>query len=412
MIKLDRLLRYALYSNAIYVFLLFLLKPNGITFEKLFVSSFLVLAVFGVYMHAYVKRKQLDLIPKAAKRIFYLLLLWSVVVVVRSFSTSLQDWVTNFGNVYMALAWFTPVIMISGTEPKNLRALFSSIFVAFLLMIAALIFLPFHIGAGKLEAEWIWLLRPVNFLLLIGVKRFDPAYRFLIYIALVVYVIIIVLTEQRIDFLFLGIVFLFQFVNQMRQIKLKKQFFKIAITTLTLLTLVIFTFGYEKFSGAVNTVIEYKDSRTFVYNELFDDLSVNEQRFGKGSLGTYYSDFFERTRRYYIISGKRGWAADVPDRITTEVGYLQMILKGGFVLMILNFLLMIYTSYLGLFKSNNKITKRLALYVLILSILSLISFRPAFTPTFIILWMSIGFVLNKNNRSLNDEEIEKRIRLK
>ena len=66
----------------------------------------------------------------------------------------------------MALAWFTPILMIAGLEAKSFKALFYAIFFAFLLMFVALIFLPFHLGAGKLEAEWIWLLRPINFLFL------------------------------------------------------------------------------------------------------------------------------------------------------------------------------------------------------------------------------------------------------
>ena len=147
-----------------------------------------------------------------------------------------------------------------------------------------------------------------------------------------------------------------------------------------------------------NNIVEFQDSRTFLFNELFDDLSNAETIFGKGSLGTYFSPFMEHTKNYITNYLNLEWWGDASDRITIEVGYLQMILKGGFVLFLLTVTLMINSAYLAIFKSNSKFIKRLGLFILIMTILSLISFRPAFTPTFIILWFAIGTVLNKNNR--------------
>lgn len=89
-----------------------------------------------------------------------------------------------------------------------------------------------------------------------------------------------------------------------------------------------------------------------------------------------------------------------------------MILKGGFILFILTMSLMLNATYLALFKSNNRFIKKLGLFILILTVLSLISFRPAFTPTFIILWIAIGSVLNKRNRLMTDHEMDKLISFK
>jgi hypothetical protein len=161
-----------------------------------------------------------------------------------------------------------------------------------------------------------------------------------------------------------------------------------------------------------NKIIEFQDSRTFLFNELFADLNFKEKIFGRGSLGTYFSPFMEHTRDYITNYLKKDWWGDAPDRITIEVGYLQMILKGGFVLFILTTYLMLNASYLAIFKSNSTFIKRLGYFILTLSILSLISFRPAFTPTFIILWTAIGTVLSKKNRQMTDGEIEKLVKLK
>ena len=111
---------------------------------------------------------------------------------------------------------------------------------------------------------------------------------------------------------------------------------------------------------------------------------------------------------YEILSNEQMTKAD---RITIEVGYLQMILKGGFVMLLLYSALGFFAAYVAIFKSNNKFIKRLGFYITIILILSIISLRPAFTPTFIIFWMAIGTVLNKENREMNDAEIKKLIQI-
>jgi len=176
--------------------------------------------------------------------------------------------------------------------------------------------------------------------------------------------------------------------------------------------ILVFTYGYENISILANRVIEFKDSRTFLFTEMLDDLSFTEKIFGRGSLGTYYSPFFTKVLRYFEHIGEYWFALDNPTRITVEVGYLQMILKGGFLLLFLNFGIMLRAVYVAFFKSNNNFVKRLGLFILALTLLSLISFRPAFTPTFILLWMSIGTVLNKKNRLMTDEDIKLKLNFK
>jgi len=199
----------------------------------------------------------------------------------------------------------------------------------------------------------------------------------------------------------------FLLIDRLKGIKIKRQFLKYILFGFVVALILIFTYGYENISNMIFLVIDFQDSRTFLFNELFTDLNSTEKIFGRGSLGTYYSEFFEKTRGYYELMGRKGWAGDTPDRITTEVGYLQMILKGGFLLFLLTCFLMLYAAFVGVFKSKNRLCKRLGIYILILSILSIVSFRPAFTPTFIILWLAIGTVLNKKNRHLTDDEVNK-----
>lgn len=403
----KKLLLYGLNSNTIYVFLLFLFRPDGINLQKLIISSFLAFSIVCVMVLAFRNRQRIYLIPKISRRVFLFLMLWSLFVVLRSLSFSSQDFVTNFGNVYMALAWFTPLLLILGWKIETWKIIFKSIFFMFQLMFVALFALPFYRGGGKLKTEWIWLLRPINLLALIGVKQFNISYRVLIYFSVGSYLLMAVLTEQRIEFILLALLLMFIFID-----KVNRKLFKYIVFGFVILTFLIFTYGYEELTIIVLKFVDYQDTRIFLYNELLEELGRSRELLaGRGSLGTYYSHFMEHTKWYTETYLKRKWWGDSSIRITIEVGYLQMILKGGFILFLTNLFLMLQSSYLAIFRSNNKFIKRLGVFILIISILSLISFRPAFTPTFIILWVAIGTILNPKNRMMTDQEINNLIKI-
>lgn len=409
----NRLFKYGICSNAIYVVLLFLFEPNKLNFEKISITAFLLFSILSIFYIGFLNKGLLNELSKTNRRLFYVLILWGIITIIRGFSTSVQDWVTNFGNVYMGMAWVVPIVLILGIKLENWKPVFSALNFMFCLMLFSTLLL-FHYNAmpGKLKTEWSWLLRPINLILLIGISRFNLNNRIIFYLTFALYILIAVFAEQRIEFIFLTVVFFFILLLKLKHIKIKKSIIKYIISGFVILMILVFTYGYENISIMANRVIEFKDSRTFLFTELFKDLSFTEKVFGRGSLGTYYSPFFSKVLRYFEHIGKYWFALDNPTRITVEVGYLQMILKGGFLLLILNFSMMLRAVYVAFFKSNNNFVKRLGLFILALTLLSLISFRPAFTPTFILLWMSIGTVLNKKNRMMTDEEIKSKLNFK
>lgn len=404
----KRLFKWALWCNAIYVLLFFLVRAQGINFLKISITLLLLISVIIILFLATKNRKQLNQIPKFSRWLFYIIIIWGIITISRGLSFSLQDAVTNFGNVYMGLAWLTPVALIIGLNINNWTVVFRIINFIFNVMI--LVFL-ISLGFNNSYLQWAWLLRPVNFLLLMGLYRYTLLNKIKIYIIIGIYIWIANEVAQRMDLLFLFLTFSLLLLDSLFPFKLRRVFLKYIITAFLLVIILVFTVGYEYVSNAVATIIEFQDSRTFLFNELFTELNKTHDFWvGRGSLGTYYSQFFEGTRRYWELRGRIGWAGDVPERITIEVGYLQMILKGGILLLVLNITIFIYATYLAIFKSNNKFIKRLGYYTLIITTLSIISLRPAFTPTFLIFWMAIGTVLSKKFRNMSDEEINKLIK--
>jgi hypothetical protein len=406
----KRLLKWALYCNIIYVLLFFLIRPQGIGVQKIGITSLFLFSTIIIIVLSIRNWGRLKEIPKFARGLFSLIIFFGTIVIVRGFSFSLQDWVTNFGNVYMGFAWLVPFTLVLGLKIENWSIVFNAINFMFQLMIFFFFVTLFFIDD---YIKWAWLLRPVNFILLVAMYRYGILDKIKIIVIIGIYIFVAVWVEQRMDLLFLFLTFVFLLLDKLFSISIKKQFLKYIFGGFIIVLILIFTVGYEAVSNAIASVIEFQDSRTFLYTELFDELAkTNDQLFGRGSLGTYFSDFMEHTKRYVEEILKIEWWGDASDRITIEVGYLQMVLKGGIALLVLNVSIAIYAIYVALFKSNNKFVKRLGYYILIISILSLVSLRPAFTPTFIIFWMAIGTVLNKKYRFLSNEEINNLISFK
>lgn len=397
----SRLLKWGLYCNAIYIMFLFLFSPDGINVLNISITSFLVLSAIMLFTVCFNNFKYLKELPEKTRTLFYLLIFWGFVVVIRSFSLVLQDWVTNFGNIYMAFSWIMPLTLLLGLKIENWRVMFASISFMFTIMVFAYLCSPFL----KLNEEWIQLLRPINFILLFGLYHYGFWSKIKAYTIIAIYISIAISSSRRLEFLFLGLVLVLLLIEKLKHIKLKKSLLWYIIVGFVVVFVLIFTLGYEYVSNIIASIVEFQDSRTFLFKEFFVDINGSNRIFGKGSLGTYYSDFFERTNRYYRILGNKGWKGDDPVRITVEVGYLQMILKGGFIMLILNISIYLYSIYTAIFKSNNKFIKSLGYYILIIAVLSLIELRPTFTPTFIIFWMAIGTVSVKKYRMMTNEEI-------
>ena len=97
------------------------------------------------------------------------------------------------------------------------------------LMILAFVLLPVF----ELNDEWIWLLRPINFVLLVGVYRYSPVNRLKIYAIIAVYIIISILGERRAEFLYLALTFGILFIDKLSAIGLRKALIQYIILVFT-----------------------------------------------------------------------------------------------------------------------------------------------------------------------------------
>ena len=137
------------------------------------------------------------------------------------------------------------------------------------------------------------------------------------------------------------------------------------------------------------------DTRTGVELYFYDDMEEEDWIIGKGMDGKYYSPGI----------GESDY------RTLMETGYLQIILKGGLVRLILFLLIAIPAIILGLFDSKNLLSKAAAVWIFV----ALISLYPAtvesFSLQYLLVWISIGLCYSKNIRKMTDEFIKNELNL-
>jgi hypothetical protein len=142
------------------------------------------------------------------------------------------------------------------------------------------------------------------------------------------------------------------------------------------------------------------DTRTFLVVEMFSDMSSIEQIIGRGALGTYYSPYFARLRHAGFKNG------DSAHRSVNEIGYLEMVLKGGYIMLILYLLILLPAAYLGIFKSNNTIARMSGYLIAIYLIVWLVSYYSVYSAEYLLLWMAVGTAISPQARKISDDEIK------
>lgn len=145
----------------------------------------------------------------------------------------------------------------------------------------------------------------------------------------------------------------------------------------------------NKFDFLLSRISE--DTRSGVEYYMIKDMDLLSWIFGRGMYGTYWCPTaIDQTNRQYI-----------------ETGYLQMILKGGFIYLILYLILLCSATYKGLFKSRNSYAKCLGWYLLAMIILLYPGGHMAFNLQFYVVWYAVSLCNNKKFINMSDFELKK-----
>lgn len=137
------------------------------------------------------------------------------------------------------------------------------------------------------------------------------------------------------------------------------------------------------------------DTRTGVELAMKADMNPVQWAFGKGLGGTYYCPL----------------VIDDPNNLTfqrrvIETGYLQIILNGGILYLILVGMILFPAVYKGLFKSQNTFTKGAAIFILLWIFYQYPRIVTGFNMYYIEIWIAAGICLSEKIRNMTDNTIK------
>lgn len=373
-----------------------------------YVAFFLCISMylFSLSMR-YLWKKQIDAYSNTIKLLYYAFIVWSAFTIIRSHSLRLVDLRDIWGIPNYGWAYYLPIIMPMG----SIIIFWSIIFNIFKyslpigLIATIMLFMLFNIPTNlNLLNGSLFLLLFYNFT---NIKKSLVKYLlFPSYLLVVISYINILSRTMALIAVMYFICASIIYISYNKSNIINILVFIIMIATINFMLLLITLYGTNtKPSELLNkfNIAEFiekipKNSRVNdkhnMYDEFFSSLTFKEIIIGKGVLGEYYGHIGSKTR--YSI-----------DRRNVECGYLQIILKGGVVLLILFLSISIVSMYYGFFNSNNLFIKSCALVIL----MRLIEMFPYGLPTanlyYLIFWMSIGACLSDRLRNYRNDEIIK-----
>ena len=139
-----------------------------------------------------------------------------------------------------------------------------------------------------------------------------------------------------------------------------------------------------------------QDTRSQVEEYFFRDMNTKDWIIGKGINGQYFCPGVnEGAGRISIY------------RTVIETGYLQVILNGGLIHLVLLLLIGIPAIFKGLFSSKNLLSKAAGIWVFLFLLYMYPGTLTIFSLHYILVWISIGICYSDTIREMSDSSIKK-----
>lgn len=332
------------------------------------------------------------------KVMFILLALWHVYVICNGLNLSY----TNIKLYLFSEFTFWPfIIPFAVFIPKNIsifKKIFNCFFYLGIVFLLLVVLLSSRFKSSFVIAEQlIWTFSIGCGFILLTWKYHTPVRRllamFVVAVALVLATVLarrnIMLTE--INFI-VGAFLLFLFYYSNRKYSQKLVAFLVVAIVAASAYIVFEQKKDTDFKLIVHRASE--DTREYVFDYFFDDLK-HVMWIGKGMNGTYFCP----------LSDPDNIADPIEYRDLIECGYLQIILKGGYINLGIFLLIAIPAAYLGIVKSKNGIAKACGVIVLLWLIDMIPYGLPSFSIRYLLVWFSIGVCYSKSFRNLSEEYI-------
>ncbi len=331
---------------------------------------------------------------------FFLYMFWITIIVIRDFPSNYdQIKFMIFDGWFGGILYLSPVFILLPLKFFYLKKIFQAIFI---LAIAYLFYDAFFITDLLSQGANLTSLNIVEyfsktlavpaFFLLMTYGYHSNRRKFFLIIILLVTIFFALVRARRGLLLMCGLAAIFSYLLFLSQTRNK--FFLVLLTIIC--AGIFFVFELEFYASHKNGIFNHitarglEDTRSTVEVCFYQDLSFKDWIIGKGMRGEYFCPGIDPDN----VTGYRG---------TIETDYLQIILKGGIISLLLFLLITIPAIFKGLFYSNNLLSKAAGMWILWVLINMYPSTIHTFTMQFILLWISVGICYSKAFRQIPEQ---------
>jgi len=377
---------------------------DGFSLFKVMLVFLLWLSVLCWALIAIKNRSGVTLAFSKMRYLIYLLLIWNGLCILRSLIFDSVSIITLFGNVYTALALIAPISIFAVINQCNYYSVIS-FQLKYLKLLPAVIglFLVFGLiyQSSPFTKLSLVLLMPLSVLIAVT-PYLNRGMKVLVFLCCLLLFYIAEVQSVRTDILRL---FLLVFLIGLLPANDKQimRLFLFKFVCIFLLTLPLFGFIHAELensspfsfiSNFTSDEVVAQDTRTFLYEEVFQDLNSLEVAFGRGAAGTYYSEYFDTAE------------GDSEIRLSVEVGVLSIILKSGLLGLLLQLMILIASIKLALFNSNNLLVKALGGVLVVHVLLLFVENVMVYSFNNVFVWIFCGLCLSFQFREMNDLELK------
>jgi hypothetical protein len=337
------------------------------------------------------------------KFIITLFLCYELIIVVRGWSFSYNDLKIFSQSEYVFWPFIIPLFIFFNKKMAIFSLLFRWIYFASLFSLCFTLIFPSFLLQRLTAETFIGLLVPCGFLLLnatyLSNRKVNISF-FLIFIS----IISLTYLARRSGLISLfGFVIGAYFLNLLdkSKSKSKSKLFRYFPLLIIIGVFILFSQYFENsrealFNKMISRISE--DTRSTLFQMFFYDLRDN-MIFGKGMLGTYYFPIGGGTDIEGVFFREETY------RTLIENGYLQLLLTGGIMHIVLFLLVLLPAALKGIFLSSNQFVKACGVVILLRLVDMFFYGLPTLSLTYIFVWICVGVCYKPSIRRMTNDEI-------
>lgn len=334
--------------------------------------------------------------------------MWIIVVLLRGikfdYDTIKQLLFDPDGGIFLYLI---PLFLLIPLTPSFLKKVFFVILVlGVIYVIYDIVFIKNLIYAGDnmrsqaiIERFTQFLSLPCGYLIITSIYHRKKISLFALFVMALTFLLAVIRARRGLMFMSLSMMIVamvfYQINNKAKVVNIVLSFFFVLIVAFGSIKL------YENNSKTTFSLITERigqQTRKEVEHYFYRDLTTKDWIIGKGFNGKYFCPGVnEGPGRISIY------------RTVIETGYLQIILNGGLISLIIMLLIVIPSIIKGIFYSKNTLAKAAGCWIFLFLLYMYPGSMTVFSLYYILVWISVGICYSKTLLNLTDEEIAKEL---